>query len=151
MYHNRVLCHCSSSDVTHNESAWRIYRKHLEYLMWHLFVTMQLLMQQLSGVNSHLVDYMRNANEIHKYGIAFMLTHRGRATHICVSNLTINASDNGLTPGRRQANIWTSAGILLIGPLGKNFSEALVEIIIFSFKKIRLRVSSAKWQPSCHG
>ena len=97
---------------------------------------MQLLMQQLSGVNSHLVDYRRNANEICKYGIAFMLTYRGRAKHICVSNLTIIASDNGWSPGRRQAIIWTSAGILLIGPLGTSFSETLVEIITFSFKKI---------------
>ena len=47
------------------------------------------------------------------------LTLWGRVTHICVSELTIIGSDNGLSPGRRQAIIWTSAGILLIGPLGK--------------------------------
>ena len=35
-------------------------------------------------------------------------------THICVGNLTIFGSDNGLAPGRRQAIIWTNAGILLI-------------------------------------
>ena len=35
--------------------------------------------------------------------------------------------------GRRQAIIWTNAGILLIGPLGTNFSEILIEIHIFSF------------------
>ena len=52
-----------------------------------------------------------------------MLTHWGRVTHICVGNLTIIGSDNGLSPGRRQAIIWTNAGILLIGPLGTNFSE----------------------------
>ena len=33
------------------------------------------------------------------------LTHWGRATHICVGNLTIIGSDNGLSPGRRQAII----------------------------------------------
>ena len=43
-------------------------------------------------------------------------------THICVSKLTNIGSDNGLSPGRRQAIIWTNAGILLIGPLGTNFS-----------------------------
>ena len=42
---------------------------------------------------------------------------------ICVGNLTIIASDNGLAPDRRQAIIWTNAGILLIGPLRTNFSE----------------------------
>ena len=31
--------------------------------------------------------------------------HWGRVTHICVSNLTIIGSDNGLSPGRRQAII----------------------------------------------
>ena len=49
-------------------------------------------------------------------------------THICVSKLNIIGSDNGLSPGRRQAIIWTNAGILLIGPLGTNFSEILSEI-----------------------
>ena len=52
--------------------------------------------------------------------------------HICVSKLTIIGSDNGLSPRRRQAIIWTNAGILLIGPLGTNFSEILIEIHTFS-------------------
>ena len=55
------------------------------------------------------------------------LTHWGRVTHICFSKLTIIASDNGLSPGRRQVIIWTNAEILLIGPLGINFSEILIE------------------------
>ena len=46
------------------------------------------------------------------------LTHWGRVTHICVSKQTIIGSDNGLSPGRRQAIIWTNAGILLIRTLG---------------------------------
>ena len=73
----------------------------------------------------------------------------GRVTHICVGNLTIIGSDNGLWPGRRQAIIWTSAGTLLIGPLGANFCESLIEILTFSFKKMRLKVSSQKWGPFC--
>ena len=79
------------------------------------------------------------------------LTHWGRVTHICVGNLTIIGSDNGLSPGRRQAIIWTSAGILLIGPLGTNFSEILIGIQTFSFKKMHLKISSAKWRPFCPG
>ena len=43
-------------------------------------------------------------------------------THICVSELTIIDSDNGLSPGRRQAIIWTNAGILLIRPLGTHLN-----------------------------
>ena len=79
------------------------------------------------------------------------LTHWGRATHICVSKLPIIASNNGLSPGRRQAIIWTSAGIFLIGTLGTNFSEIVIEIRIFSFKKMGLKMSSGKWQPFCLG
>ena len=72
-------------------------------------------------------------------------------THICVSKLAIIGSDNGLSPERRQAIIWTNAGILLIGPLGTNFSENLIEILTFSFTKMRLKGSSAKCRPFCLG
>ena len=51
----------------------------------------------------------------------------GRTTYICISKLTIIGSDNGLSPGRHQAIIWTIARILL------------------------MNASSAKWQPSCLG
>ena len=79
------------------------------------------------------------------------LTHWGRATHICVGKLTTIGSNNGLSPGRRQAIIWTIAGIVLIGPVGTNFSEILIGIQAFSFKKRHLKMSSAKWRPSCLG
>ena len=79
------------------------------------------------------------------------LTHWGRVTHICVSDLTIVGSDSGLSPGRRQAIIRNNAGILLIRPLGTNFSEILTEFLLFSFKKMRLKVSSGKWRPFCLG
>ena len=80
-----------------------------------------------------------------------ILTHCGRVTHISVDNLTINGSDNGLSPGRRQAITWTNIGILLIGPLGTNFSEILIEIHTFSFGEIHLKTSSGKWRPFCLG
>ena len=83
--------------------------------------------------------------------IRFQLTHWGRVTHICVGKLTILGSDNGLSPRRRQAIIWTNAGVLLIGPLGTNFSEILIGIQIFSFNEMRLKMSSAKWRPFCLG
>ena len=63
------------------------------------------------------------------------LTHWCRVTHISVSKLTNIRSDNGLSPGRRQAIIWTNAGILLIGPLGTNFSEILSEFKYFHSRK----------------
>ena len=74
------------------------------------------------------------------------LTHWGRVTHICVSNLNIIGSDNGLSPDRRQAIIWTNARILLIRTLGTTFNKILSEIRTFSFKKMHLKMSSAKWR-----
>ena len=79
------------------------------------------------------------------------LTHWGRVTHICVGKLTIIGSDNGLSPRRRQAIIWTNDGILLIGPLETNFNEILIEIYTFSFKKMHLKMLSGKWRPFCLG
>ena len=78
------------------------------------------------------------------------ITHWGRVTHICVGNLTIIGPNNGLSPGRRQAIIWTNM-ILLIGPWGTNASENLIGIQTFSFKKMYLKMSSARWRPICLG
>ena len=58
--------------------------------------------------------------------VTLHLTHWGAVTHICVSKLNIVGSDNGLSPGRRQAIIWTNTGILLIWPLGTNFIEMFI-------------------------
>ena len=80
-----------------------------------------------------------------------VLTHWGRVTHICLNKLTIIGSNNGLSPGRRQAIIWTNVGILLIRPLGTNFNEIVIEIYTFSLKKTYLEMSSAKCWPSCLG
>ena len=55
-------------------------------------------------------------------------------THICVSNLNIVGSDNGLSPDRRQAITWTKDDFLTIGALGTNFSENWIEIRTFSLK-----------------
>ena len=83
--------------------------------------------------------------------LTYGLAHWGRATPICVSKLTIIASDNGLSPGRRQAIIWNNARILSIGLFRTKFSKILIEILTFSFKKMRLKVSCAKWRPFCLG
>ena len=60
-------------------------------------------------------------------------------THISVGKLTSIASDNGLSPWRRQAIIFTNAGILLIWPLGTKFNKILIGIQTFSFKKMHLK------------
>ena len=80
-----------------------------------------------------------------------ILIHWGRVTHICVSKLTIIGSDNGLSPDRCQAIIWINAGILLIGPLGTNFSET--KFIHFHsrkcMQKYRLKMAAILPRPHC--
>ena len=71
--------------------------------------------------------------------------------YICVDNLAIIGSNNGLLPEWHQTIIWTNAGILLIRSLGTNFSEILIKIYTLSFKKMHLKMLSGKCQPSCLG
>ena len=98
-----------------------------------------------------LLKSLGNSLEYFNGTFGSRLTHWGRVTHICVSKLIIIGSYNGLSPGRRQAIICTNSGILLIGTLGTNFSEILIKSRKFSFKKMGLKVSSAKWRPFCLG
>ena len=76
-------------------------------------------------------------------------THLGRVTHICVGKLSIIGSENGLSPSRRQAIIWTNAGLLSIGTLQTYFSEILIKIQQFSLKKMHLKMSSVKRRLCC--
>ena len=80
-----------------------------------------------------------------------MSVYINSVTHMCVVKLTIIGSNNGLSPGRRQTITCANAGILLIGPLWTNFNEIVIEIHTFSFKKMRLKMSTEKWWPFCLG
>ena len=100
----------------------------------------------------------RSISICRKFGMGFrisitchQLTHGGRVTHICVCYLTIIGSDNGLLPGRHQVIIRSNTGILLNGPLGTNFSEIIIKIEAFPFKKKHFKVLFVKWQPICLG
>ena len=109
------------------------------------------ILEQWCNSNSDLIFIFTGViiikNKVTSISLAEVLTHWGRVTHICVVKLTILSSDNGSSPERRQAIIWTNAGILLIGPLGTNFIEIVIWIETFSFKKMHLKMSFAKWRP----
>ena len=79
------------------------------------------------------------------------LTHWGRMAHIYATKYNIIGSDNRLSPGRHQVIIWTNDRMLLIWLSGSNFDEMFIEIHILLFKKIHLKMSSAKWWPFCLG
>ena len=55
-----------------------------------------------------IINSMSYDNEFTRICAHDPLTHWGRVTHICVSNLTIIGLDNGLSPARRQAIILTN-------------------------------------------
>ena len=79
-------------------------------------------------------------------GLLKVLTHWVWVTYTCISKLTIIDSDNGLSPGRGQAIIWTNAAVLLIQTSGTNSSEIVSEIHTFWFKEM-----SVKWWQICVG
>ena len=117
------------------------------YLKWYRKLNMPASMIEWSFTIIWAFDRHSSWNidedmAILKFGLLCVLvtslTHWGRVTHLCVSKLTINDSDNGLSPGRRQVIIWTNAGILLIKPRGTNFNEILIKINHFSFRKFAL-------------
>ena len=91
----------------------------------YLFLPMHIAMLQDEFII--LYDIQRNKTAISSS--AMLLTHWGRVTHICVGNLTIIGSDNGVSTYRCQAIIWSNAGILSIGHAGTSFSE----IMFFTF------------------
>ena len=70
-----------------------------------------------------------------------------RLAHLCITmpqwvKMNKNAFPYYHWPDGCQTIILISDGILLIRPLGTNFSEIIIEIQTFSFKKIHLKMSS---------
>ena len=104
------MCHVFSElRSTYFVTVWR-----------RLFTTSQITMVPGStSIRRESVGLEFNRRHIENICCLGWLTHWGRVTHICVNKLTTTGSDNGLSPRRRQAIIWTNAGILLIRPLGK--------------------------------
>ena len=104
----------------------------------------------IEGVLWH---FTRNAHELIRNMCSkiTLLTHWDRVTHICVGKLTIIGSDNGMSPGRRQAIIRTNAGILLIRTLRTNFQWNLQRNSYIFIQENALKMSSAKWRQFCLG
>ena len=81
-----------------------------------------------------------------------ILTHWGRAMHLCICKLNIIGSNNGLPPGRHQA----ITGILLIETLGTNFSEinlnqnSYIFIQEIAFGNVVWRMAAILFWPQCN-
>ena len=123
----------------------------IKFLKWNTLFSVANGLKFLLSSTKHMIWFRSRRWACIVTWFCYHLTHWGRVTHICVGKLTNIGSDNGLSPGRRQAIIWTNAGISLIGPLRTNLNEILIGIQTFSFKKMHLKMSSAKWRPFCLG
>ena len=147
--HWLVLCLydiCLNKHLTVHYQIDFLNYKHTLYMMLKHFMGPFIIFEMRPWIRIHIHCFTCDVITHPCPNFSSRLTHWGRVTHICVDNLTILGSDNGLSPGRRQAIIWTNAGILLIGPLETNFSEILIKIHAFSFKKLHLKMSSMKWR-----
>ena len=82
-----------------------------------------------------------------------ILTHWSRVPHICVSKLIIIGSDNGLSPGRHQAIIWSNADyyyLTLRYTLQWNFNQNwYIFIQENAFENIVWKMSAILSQPQC--
>ena len=135
---------------TGNIFKWTFSRKMLpssSKFHWSWFIRVQYIYKSILVPSGD--GLAPNMHQAITATIQIQLTHWGRVTHICVSKLTILGSDNGLSPEKRQVIICTNAGLLLIGPLGTNFSEILIKLLTFSSQKMRLKVLSVKRRPFC--
>ena len=144
-----LRCHCAHYDVIVMSPLW--FKPMVTFVNWNIWNKIQWnLIQNRKKLKKYIRNTMHEMlTTLLRPQYVNVLTHWGRATHIWVSKLTIIGSDNDLLPGQRQAIIWTNDGILLIKPIGTNFSEILSKIHTFSFKKMHLKTSSAKWRPFC--
>ena len=77
-------------------------------------------------------------------------THLPLVPHICVSELGQHWFRSWLVAYSAPSHYLKNAGLLSTGPSGTNFSDILIKIQDFSFTKMHLIISSAKWQP-CPG
>ena len=120
-----------------------IFQQGLEWLYWELYFFRH------SFHIEYIQDlYLTRGNVYHR---TYLITHWGQVTHICVSKLTTAGSDNGLSPDRRLAIIWSNARMLLIKHLETKFSENWIKFHTFSFKKMHVKISSAKSRSCCLG
>ena len=133
---NKPLGLTESCIKSHNSTAFTfsfVERIHLKF--WHdtekcvVLIVTKFGSETMSHFN--LLSPSKNLSmKCFLVGSCTLLTHWGRVTHICVGKLTSIGSDNGLPPIRRQAIIWTNAGVLLIGRLRTNFIEIFIESLL---------------------
>ena len=113
------------------------------------YTTNFLTFRKLYLKNITKIRFKTRVSSIRRSSQIKSLTHWSRVTHMCVNEITTIGSDNGSSPGRHQAIIWTKARILLIGHLGKKLKWN--QNLWISIEKMHFTMSSAKRRPFCLG
>ena len=99
-----------------SKKYWNYYESfHAIYLMCYHIYQPFLILMDLVAVHLCLEKGLKKTRVCKCF---LQLTHWGQVTHICIGNLNTIGSDNGLSLGQRQANIWTISGILSIWFVG---------------------------------
>ena len=81
--------------------------------------------------------------------VHLILSNWGWVTHIYVNNLGHNWFRYWLVTWSTPSHCLDQHWYIVNWTLGNNFSQILMEIQTFSFKKTHLKILSAKWRPSC--
>ena len=86
-----------------------------QLVLWHHIVDRTLCRMLMPRLQTRARTSAAARWQTHRGGVEQSLdwAHWGWVTHMNVNNLTIVDSDDGVSPGRRQAIIWTNAGMLL--------------------------------------
>ena len=108
---------------------------------WYLsMLSNNLFVMFKSFVNASCVSMCVKLRAVQK-----VLTHWGQVTHICVSNLTIIGSDNGLSPGGHQPNHYLHQHWNIVNWILGNKLQWNIQWEISSFWKMAAVLS----QPLC--
>ena len=98
---------------------------------WWSCTVIWITWSSLSRVLRKAVKLKHSFTHLHSY--MHCLTHWGWVMHLCL-NYAITNPDNGLSSVCQKAIILINAGLLWVGPIGTNFIEILIRILIFSLQ-----------------
>ena len=137
-HYQTVVNFCSGNGLLCN--ATKPLLESVLTILWHLLKEMSQKMLKL-----FIIKMFKNFT-ISRGLISYPL--RPGDIYASVVIKAIIGSDNGLLPDWHQATTWIH-DILSIRPWRTHFNDILFEIQKFSFKKMHLKTSSAKWHTFC--
>ena len=111
---------------------WCIWRQTLQKLWYAIFIGLNVVNVCLCVACLHQI----------------ITASRPGRKYVSVNKVNIG-SDNDLASVWHQAVLWTNVGVLLLEPLGTNFSEIWNKVQTYSYKKMSLKMLSAKWWSFC--